>query len=168
MLKKDYFLFGKIFKTNGYKGEVSIYNSDNIEFNINKTKYFLIDKEGILTPYFIENIIIRNNVIIVKFEGINSKKESLSIIDKNVFLSKEGVKQKPQYKKLLNYKIIDNSLGEIGCVLNINDSTPQRLIIGEKKGKKFFIPLHDKFLLEINHQKKYIKVNIPQEFLELN
>ena len=110
MLKKDYFLFGKIFKTNGYKGEVSIYNSDNIEFNINKTKYFLIDKEGILTPYFIENIIIRNNVIIVKFEGINSKKESLSIIDKNVFLSKEGVKQKPQYKKLLNYKIIDNSL----------------------------------------------------------
>ena len=169
MLKEeDYFLFGKIFKTNGYKGEVSIYNSDNIEFNIEKTNYFLINKEGILTPYFIETIIIKKNAIIVKFEDINSKKDSLSIIDKNVFLLKEVVREKPQNKKLINYKIIDNSLGEIGFILNINNSTLQKLIIGENKGKKFFIPLHDKFLLEINHQKRYIKVNIPKELLELN
>ena len=169
MLKEeDYFLFGKIFKTNGYKGEVSIYNSDNIEFNIEKTNYFLINKEGILTPYFIETIIIKKNAIIVKFEDINSKQESLSIIDKNVFLLKEVVREKPQNKKLINYKIIDNSLGEIGFILNINNSTLQKLIIGENKGKKFFIPLHDKFLLEINHLKRYIKVNIPKELLELN
>ncbi len=166
--EEDYFLFGKIFKTNGYKGKVSIYNSDNIDFNIDKTKYFLINKEGILTPFFIENIILKKNVIIVKFEEINSKQDSLSIKDKNVFLSKEVVRKKPQNKKLINYKIIDHSLGEIGFVLNINNSTPQKLIIGENKGEQFFIPIHDKFLLEINHQEKYIKVNIPKELLELN
>ncbi|MEE2953687.1 MAG: hypothetical protein VX347_00770 [Bacteroidota bacterium] len=168
MRQEDYFLFGKIFKANGYKGAVSIYNSQNIDLNINDVKYCLISIEGILTPYFVEHIISKKDIIIIKFEEVNSKKDSLPLIKKDAFLPNSITRKNNNYKSLMNYKIIDKSLGEIGIISQINELTPQKLIIGKNKDKTFFIPFHDNFLLNINHQNKSIEVNISKDLLNLN
>jgi 16S rRNA processing protein RimM len=55
MQKKDCFLFGTVFKLHGYKGDVNIYNNDNIHVNYSLLKYIFIQFDNDLVPYFIEN-----------------------------------------------------------------------------------------------------------------
>ena len=52
MQKKDCFLFGTIFKLHGYKGDVNIYNEDDIPFDFSTLKYFLIEQNNELIPFF--------------------------------------------------------------------------------------------------------------------
>ncbi len=53
MQKKDCFLVGTIFKLHGYKGDVNIYNDDDILFDFNAIKYLLIELNKSLVPFFI-------------------------------------------------------------------------------------------------------------------
>ena len=72
MQKKDCFLFGTVFKLHGYKGDVNIYNDDDIPFDFSKLTYFLIEQNNELVPYFIEQArATKPNVVLVKFEDID-------------------------------------------------------------------------------------------------
>ena len=90
MQKKDCFLFGTVFKLHGYKGDVNIYNDDDIPFDFSKLDYFLIEQKNELIPYFIDRARpTKKNVILVNFEDVNSEKEALKILKRKVYLPKE-------------------------------------------------------------------------------
>ena len=90
MQKKDCFLFGTVFKLHGYKGDVNIYNDDDIPFDFSKLDYFLIEQKNELIPYFIDRARpTKPNVVLVNFEDVNSEKEALKILKRKVYLPKE-------------------------------------------------------------------------------
>ena len=90
MQKKDCFLVGTVFKLHGYKGDVNIYNEDDIPFNFSTLDYFLIELDNELVPYFIEMArTTKPNVVLVKFEDVNSEEEAKEILKRKVFLPKE-------------------------------------------------------------------------------
>ena len=83
MLKKDCFLIGSVFKLHGYKGNMVIFNEKNLSFKINEMKYFFIDLDNILVPFFIEKISIhKTKNILVKLEEISSEIEAKKYIGK--------------------------------------------------------------------------------------
>ena len=80
MQKKDCFLFGTVFKMHSYKGSVNIYNENGINLDISKINYFLIDFDNELVPYFIEKVHeTKLNIILVKFENLNSEEAAKKI-----------------------------------------------------------------------------------------
>ena len=173
MKKQDCFLLGKIFKMHGYKGEVNIYNNDNIHLNLSDIEFLFIKEENNeLIPYFIEKIRTKKkHVLLVKLEDVNSENEALKILKREVYLPNKFLPEMGNInpnKLIVGFDVIDNTLGKIGLVDYINDKTPQKLIIVKNKEKNFFIPYHDNFILNIDLTKKILEVNIPQELIDIN
>jgi 16S rRNA processing protein RimM len=173
MQKKDCFLLGTVFKLHGYKGHVNIYNDNDISFNFTALKYFLIEINNNLIPYFIEQArTTKPNVILVKFEDVNSEEIARKIHKCNVYVPNDWLTMKLRNeineKKIIGYSVIDNKLGDVGKVTFINTKSIQQLIYVEKDGKEFCFPMHEEFIKEIISKERVLKVNIPIEFLTLN
>mgnify|MGYP001349259124 CR=1 FL=1 len=172
MQKKDCFLVGTVFKLHGYKGDVNIYNDHGILFDLNTIKYFLIEQNNILVPFFIQKIRYKKaNIILTKFEEINSEKEALNILKKKVYLPNEllpKINKKSTAKELLGFKVIDKILGELGKISYINSQTTQKLIYVRKNEQEFCFPMHENFIINVNTKKRIMEVNIPKDLINLN
>jgi len=173
MQKKDCFLVGTVFKLHGYKGDVNIYNDDDILFDFNTINYFLIEQNNILVPFFITKAhSTKSNVILAKFEDINSEKEALIILKKKIYLPIEFLpaidENEMSDKQLIGFKILDINLGELGEITYINSQTAQQLIYVSKKEKEFCFPMHEQFIINVNTEKRIMKVKIPEELINLN
>ena len=173
MQKKDCFLFGTVFKLHGYKGDVNIYNDDDIPFDCSTLEYFLIELNNELVPFFIEKIRpTKPNVVLVKFENIDSEEEAKKIHKRKVYLPKDWIPETDENeitkKKLIGYSVIDINIGDLGAITYINSQTTQQLIYVSKDGKEFCFPMHDKFVKGIDTKKGIMEVEIPEEFLNLN
>jgi 16S rRNA processing protein RimM len=173
MQNKDCFLVGTVFKLHGYKGDVNIYNDDDIPFNFSSIKYFLIDLDNNLIPFFVDRVrSTKPNIILVKFKDINSEKEAKNILKKAVFLPNELslVENNNEFpeKQLLGFTIIDVKMGVLGEITYINSQTAQQLIYVSKEGKEFCFPMNKQFIININTEKKIMEVKIPEELVNLN
>ena len=172
MKKQDCFLFGTIFKLHGYKGDVNIYNDNDIPLILNDIEFFYIEENNELIPYFSVSVRLKKkNILLVQFEDVDSEKEALKILKKKVYLPisflPEG-ESLNQNKIIIGFNVLDKALGNIGKVEFINDSTKQNLIIVKNGEKEFFIPFHDQFVVNIDVAKKILEVNIPQELIDIN
>ena len=173
MHKKDCFLVGTVFKLHGYKGDVNIYNEDNIPFDFSTLKYFLIEKNNELIPFFIEWArLTKPNVCLVKFEDVNSEEEAKKIHKRRIYLPKDWLPKKEKNeiskKQLIGYSIIDIEMGELGEISFINSKTAQTLIHVSKDDEEFCFPWHKQFVKNIDAEKGIMEVEIPKEFLDLN
>ena len=173
MQKKDCFLFGTVFKLHGYKGEVNIYNDDDIAFDFSTLKYFLIELDNELIPFFIKEARPKKpHVVLVKFEDIDSEEAARRIHKRKVYLPKDFLPEKDENKisekKLIGYCVVDIKLGNLGKISFINSQTAQQLIYVSKNGKEFCFPMHKQFVKDVNSEERIIKVKIPEEFLSLN
>ena len=169
-----YLVLGTIFKLHGYKGEVNIYIESDIDINPTKIDFLYIEENTELIPFYLESI--RNkkkNILLVKFEDIDSEKEAKKIIKSKVYIKREDIleakeKKINQNELIIGFDVIDKKLGNIGNVKFVNTSTSQDLIIVSKESKEFFIPFHENFIVNINTEKKYIEVSVTKELLDIN
>ena len=173
MQKKDCFLVGTVFKLHGYKGDVNIYNDDDIPFDFSALEFFLIELDNKLIPFFIERARpTKPNVVLVKFEDVNSEEDARKILKRRAFLPKELFPETDENeiseKQLIGYSVIDINLGDLGKITFINSKTAQQLIYVSKDGKEFCFPMHDKFVKGIDTKAGIMKIEIPKEFLNLN
>ena len=173
MQKKDCFLVGTVFKLHGYKGDVNIYNDDDIPFDFSALEFFLIELDNNLIPFFIDRARpTKPNVVLVKFEDVNSEEDARKILKRKVFLPNELIPEKDHNeiseKQLIGYSVIDSEMGELGKITFINSQTAQQLIYVSKDGKEFCFPMHEQFVKRIDIKEGIMEVEIPEEFLNLN
>ena len=173
MQKKDCFLVGTIFKLHGYKGDVKIYNEDDIPFNFSTIDYFLIELNNELVPFFKEKArSTKPHNILVKFEDINNEEEAKKILKRKVYLQKSFLpkanKEKASKKQLIGYLVVDTILGKLGTITYINSKTTQELIYVKKYGREFCFPWHNKFVKKIDAKKRELTVTIPEKLVNLN
>ena len=172
MEKQDCFLLGTIFKLHGYKGDVNIYNDNDIPLVFTDIEFFYIEENNELIPYFAESVRPKKKqVLLVKLEDVDSEEQALKILKQKVYLPNKFLPEMGNVnpdKLIVGFDVIDNTLGKIGVVDYVNDKTSQKLIIVKYEKKEFFIPFHDNFVININLKKKIIEVNIPQELIDIN
>ena len=172
MQKKDCFLVGTVFKLHGYKGDVNIYNENGIVFKLNTIQYFLIEKNNTLIPFFIQKIRYKKaNIILTKFDNINSEEEALDILQHKIYLPNKflpKINKNTTENEVLGFKVIDELLGELGEISYINKQTTQKLIYVRTNENEFCFPMHKNFIINVNTKKKIMEVNIPKDLIYLN
>ena len=173
MQKKDCFLFGTVFKLHGYKGDVNIYNDDDIPFDFSELEYFLIDLKNELVPFFVEKArSIKPNIILVKFEDVNSEAAAQKIYKQKVYLPKQWLpatnENEITEKKLIGYTVIDIHKGELGEISYINSQTAQQLIYVKTEQGEFCFPMHEEFVKGVDPKEEIMEVEIPEELMNLN
>jgi 16S rRNA processing protein RimM len=172
MKKQDCFLLGTIFKLHGYKGDVNIYNDNDIPLIFTNIDFFFVEINNELIPYFADSVRPKKKkILLVKFEDVNSEEQALKILKRKVYLPNKFLPKLENInpdKIIVGFDVTDKTLGKVGVVDFVNDKTPQKLIIVKDGEKEFFIPFHENFVLNIDLENKILDVDIPEELMNIN
>lgn len=171
MTKNDCFFFGKITKTHGLKGEVTIKLDVANPSDFKDLRYALIEDRGNFIPYFIENQKINGDKMIVKFQDVNIMEQAVIFIGKGVFLPNELMPELDDddfyYQEIVGFKIIDTVKGEIGVISNVLEYPTQAVIQVMKYGKEILIPIHDDIIQKVDKKSKILIIKAPEGLIEM-
>ncbi|MCX6182471.1 MAG: ribosome maturation factor RimM [Bacteroidetes bacterium] len=170
MVLADTFYFGVLTKLKGFKGEIHFKAETFIEDAQDiKSVHLMIGKH--LAEYKVERLSLHGEKGVVKFEGVNTEAEALSLLKFQMYLPSADfpdLEDDGNVMELLNYKVFDKEKGYLGEVSEINDQTAQTLITVKNNRIEILIPLVDEFIESIDTEKKEIHVDVPPALLSLN
>jgi len=166
MNTQDCFYLGKIVSKFSFKGEILLkLDSDEIDFK--KMKTIFLDIDGTIVPYAVDNIKLhKSSLLRIKLENIDSEEKANKILKTKAYLPIKDLPKlngnKFYYHEIINFTVLDLSLGNIGKVKEVNDQTSQPIIVVNNGLNEVMIPLVDDLLIEINRDKKTLKFNLPE------
>jgi 16S rRNA processing protein RimM len=171
MTRDQYRLLGSVAKTKGISGEVVIRTKITTRSINSGQKYVMVKIEGLLVPFFIDSWHnLSNNEVILKFRDINNRDRAEFFRDKEIWLPQNEFKKsflKPAEEDLSGYKVIDINEGFIGITQGILDIPENDLLRVDFRNHEVLIPLQEGIILKIEPDKKEIKVNLPDGFLQI-
>ena len=166
--QEEVYKIGRLGKSHGVKGEVSFQFDDDI-FDRVDADYLVLDIDGILVPFFMEEYRFRNDsVCLVKFCDIDTQQRAQELTGCDVYfpraLAKE-VEESPSLVSLVGFAIVNKANNEtIGHIAIIDDSTINILFELEDGT---LIPANDDLIEDIDMRTKTVTMNIPQGLLAL-
>ena len=166
--QEDVYKIGRLGKAHGVKGEVSFQFDDDI-FDRVDADYLVLDSDGILVPFFMEEYRFRSDsVCLVKFCNVDTQQRAQELTGCDVFfpraLAEEG-DEMPSLSMLVGFKIVNNANGKtVGRIAAIDDSTANILFEMEDG---MLIPANDDLIEVIDAEQQQIKMNIPQGLLDI-
>jgi 16S rRNA processing protein RimM len=171
MTKEDCYELGYIAKPIGLKGDVAIVLDVDFPEDYEDLEAVLIEIDGELIPFVVEKISFRGNKIVLKLEEIKTVEEAEKLRSQKLYLPLIALPplEKGQYylHELVGYQIDDIHLGNIGEVKLIYNLPAQDLLAVIYKDVEVMIPINDSILLDVNHEMKSIKTNLPDGLLEI-
>ncbi len=171
MTKDNCFELGKITKTHGLKGEVVLWLDVDFPEDYEDLESILLEERGELVPYFMESYRLSGNRAIVKFEDIDTFEKAELMINLQAFLPLEDLpeldKNQFYYHEIIDYKVIDKNLGELGTVQTVHSMQAQDLLVMDYKGKEVLIPVISEIVLNADKEAKVLNVNLPDGLLEV-
>ncbi|TCI91498.1 ribosome maturation factor RimM [Tenacibaculum sp. M341] len=172
MQKKDCFYLGKIVKKHSFKGEVVIkLDTDEPELYRNLESVF-VDLGNNLIPFFITKSSLSKGVMLrVKFEDIDTEQDAEAILKSGIYLPISLLPKltgnKFYYHEVIGFTVKDSTFGEVGSIININDSAAQPLFEIDRDGTEVFIPMIDDFIQKVDRENKTIEVTTPEGLIDL-
>jgi 16S rRNA processing protein RimM len=164
---EEVFKIGKLIKPHGIKGEIA-FEFDNDIFDRTDCPYLVCSIEGILVPFFIREYRFKGkDTALITFEDVTSDQKAKSFSGLDVYFprkyfeeSEEDVEYTLDY--FIDFEIVDNNLGTIGTIVDIDDSTINTLfLLRNKNDEEIIIPASDDFITDIDESQKIIYVDLP-------
>ncbi len=165
--KEEVFKIGRLGKAHGVKGEVSFQFDDDV-FDRTDADYLILDIDGILVPFFIEEYRFRSdNVALMKFEDIDTQDRAQELTGCDVYFPRALADEDdaPTLTFLVGFDVIDAINGKtVGRIAAIDDSTAN-LLFELADGR--LLPAADELISDIDQFGRTITMNIPEGLLEL-
>ena len=171
MTKNDCFFFGKITKTHGLKGEITVKLDVANPEDFKDLRYLLIEDRGNLIPYFIENQKINGDKMIVRLQDVKKVEQAVAFMGKAVFLPNEFMPELEDddfyYKEIVGFKMVDTQKGEIGEISDVLEYPTQAVIQVMKDEKEILIPIHDDIIQKVDKKAKILTVKAPEGLIDM-
>jgi len=166
--QEEVYKIGRLGKAHGVKGEVSL-QFDNDIFDRVDADYLVLDIDGILVPFFMEEYRFRNDTVcLVKFCDIDTQQRAQELTGCDVYFPRalaEKGEEVPSLSMLVGFDIVDASSSKtVGHIASIDDTTANILFELEDGT---LIPASDELIEDIDTEQQTIKMNIPQGLLEI-
>ena len=166
--QEEVYKIGRLGKAHGVKGEVSFQFDDDI-FDRMDADYLVLDIDGILVPFFMEEYRFRSDTVcLVKFCDIDTQQRAQELTGCDVYFPRtlaEEADEMPSLSMLVGFEIVNNANGEtIGHIAAIDDSTANILFEMEDG---MLIPANDELITDIDSEQRLIRMNIPEGLLDI-
>ena len=166
--QEEVYRIGRLGKTHGVKGEVSLQFDDDI-FDRVDADYLVLELDGILVPFFIEEYRFRSDTVaLIKFEDVDTQQRANELTGCDVYFPRalaaddEG---EVSLSLLVGFDLVEaNGVTTIGRIAAIDDTTAN-LLFELEDGR--LIPANDDLIRDIDTKRKTIKMEIPEGLLEL-
>ena len=165
--QEDVYRIGRLGKAHGVKGEISLLCDDDV-FDRVDADYLVLDVDGILVPFFIEEYRFRtDSVVLVKFDGIDTQERARELTGSDVYFPRALADESdfPSLSMLVGFAIVDADTGkQVGSIASIDNSTAN-LLFELEDGR--LIPAHDELIADIDQQARTIAMHLPDGLLDL-
>ena len=166
--KEDFVYYGKFLKPHGTKGEIGL-EGDSIVLG-EECDFVACDIDGILVPFFFETRRTKNSdTLIVKIERMNSAEEVRYLTNREAYIPKEWTEDSEalSWSFFRGYIAVDEKLGELGEITDIDESTINTLFVIDNDGEEILVPAQEEFILGIDQENREIIFNLPEGLVEL-
>ncbi len=169
---KDVYRIGRIGKPHGVKGEMNFMFTDDV-FDRTDSDYLIIEVEGLLVPFFIEEYRFRSDeTALLKLCDIDTQEQARQFTNCEVFFERSKADTPADeltWAQIVGFQIIDENNGKIvGKIVAVDDSTENILFeIETTKGHQTLIPAHDSLIRNIDTPSQTITMTIPDGLLAL-
>lgn len=169
---EDVYRIGLINKPHGVHGELLFTFDDDI-FDRMEADYIICMMDGILVPFFFESYRFRSDsTALIKLEGIDTEQQARRMTNVEVFFPKEHVEELEDneltWSFFVGFLIKDVNEGEIGKVIDVDDSTINTLFVVDHNDTEVLIPAQEDFIVDLDRGKRVITMQIPAGLLDLN
>ena len=166
--QEEVYKIGRLGKSHGVMGEVSFLFDDDV-FDRVDADYLILDIEGILVPFFIEEYRFRSDTTaLMKFEGINSQERARELTGCDVYFPRNLAVSDADsitWSAIVGFDIIDASTNKpVGRITSIDDSTLNILFCLEDG---HLIPASEDLITKIDQQTRTITMRLPAGLLDL-
>lgn len=166
--KEDFVYYGKFLKPHGTKGEIGL-EGDSILLG-EECDFVACDIDGILVPFFFETRRTKNSdTLIVKIERMESAEEVRFLTNREAYIPREWTEDSEalSWSFFRGFIAVDESLGELGEITDIDESTINTLFVIDNDGEEILVPAQEEFIIGIDQENREILFNLPEGLVTL-
>lgn len=174
MFVEDSYKLGELYKAYGIKGELIIRTDLKLSENtISKWESIFIKINGILVPFFIDNIFLKSEKEIqVKLEDIQDEIQAKKYLGYEIFIDQETSFVEEEHSiffTYINYKISNDQSEILGQIVDLLEYPGQiMLVVNNNEGEEVIVPAIEDWIVSVDSEQKIICMNLPDGLLELN
>ena len=171
MTKEECFFLGRVAKTHGIKGEVTIKLDVDDPSAYLDLKYILLEINKVLTPFFVEHLTLSGDKFFVRIQDVTTVEAASTLTGKEVYLPLEllpKLKGKQfYYHEVKGFVVVDAEKGELGPIKDIIEYPTQAIIQVFKDGKEILIPILDQVIQKVDRRSKKLYVQAPEGLIDM-
>lgn len=171
MEKDQCFYFGKVIKTHGIKGEISIRIDADEPQEYLGLNFILLEIQRSLIPFFITKIGIHGNKAYVKLQDVDTIERASELAGLDIFLPLEQLPKlkgnKFYFHEVPGFKIVDEKHGIIGSLEQVLEYPGQALFQVLVGKKEVLIPILDEVITKVDRRSKTIYIQAPEGLIDL-
>ena len=171
MKKEDCYFLGKITRRHGLQGNVFLKLDTDQPEMYNKLDSIFIEINGLLVPFFVaKQSWSKGDTLIISYK--NSTEALVDqTIGRDVFMPLSALPKltgnKFYYHEVIGFEIREEDGKTCGNIVSINDQTAQHYFILDLAGKEIIIPIIKDWILELNREEKYLKMQLPEGLMDV-
>lgn len=166
--KEEVFKIGRLGKAHGVKGELSFMFDDDV-FDRVDADYLVLDVDGILVPFFIEEYRFRSDsTALVKFEGVDTQERARELTNTDVYFPRslaESNDEQLSWSFFVGFTMIDATTGQsVGKIAAVDDTT-MNILFELEDGT--LVPAAEELIEKVDQKKKQITIALPEGLIGL-
>lgn len=164
--RKDFIQAGSVDKTHGTKGELRISLTTDKTFK----EWAFLEIQGKPVPFYIESLQPTfDDGALLKLRDINSVEKASGFVGRTLLIPIGKRKKSDLYAEddFTGFALVDETLGAIGVVEEIEEYPNQLLIRTKYNGQEVLIPAVEAFITEVNETNQTIYLNLPEGLLDI-
>lgn len=170
--REDVYKIGIFNKPHGIHGELSFTFTDDV-FDRVEGDYLICLLDGIFVPFFIEEYRFRSDsTALVKLEGVDTAERARMFTSIEVYFPAQHAQEagpgELSWDFFVGFRVEDVQHGELGEVVEVDNSTVNTLFVIEKDGNELLLPAQEEFIVDIDRMHRVMTVNIPEGLLSLD
>ena len=171
MKKEDCYFLGKITRRHGLQGNVFLKLDTDQPEMYNKLDSIFIEINGLLVPFFVaKQSWSKGDTLIISYK--NSTEALVDqTIGRDVFMPLSTLPKltgnKFYYHEVIGFEIREEDGKTCGNIVSINDQTAHHYFILDLAGNEIIIPIIKDWILELNREEKYLKMQLPEGLMDV-
>lgn len=171
MKKEDCFYLGRVAKTHGLKGEVTLKLDVDDTSAYAKMKHFFLEINKVLTPYFVEHIKMNGDKMFVKIKDIDSIEMAQNLVGKEAYLPMEMLPKLSgkqfYFHEIVGFTVVDTEKGVLGPVTEVLEYPTQAILQVMKDKKEILIPILEHVIQHVDRDKKVLQITAPEGLIDM-
>lgn len=173
--REDLVEIGKFQRTHALKGELNALLDVEKDY-VEDGMPLIVEMDGIFVPFYADSIRPKGaESYLIKLKEIDSQEKAREFVNKSVYglradlLNYFDNPDEELRGDFIGFTIKDSSMGVVGKIEDIDDSTDNVLfIVRNEEGKTVYIPVADEFINAIDEESQIIETSLPEGLIDLN